>query len=305
MAAFHSPRLCYFLFAVAIGNAAASDSSEGASLRGALASNLAGPRRTQEVQAPNPIDGGGLTIPQNPVWSWGNGDHSRTDWSTGTPLDLLMHGMNGKAYFTRFVVLMIAGFLYWCCIASRYPKLWAPSPTSARLQSENELNATCQASFANCLYSYICSQARAAHTFDATGTCNYWPSLVLMTLCPCPTLFWMNSCTDLNEKLGGRRKDCCSGLIRTFCCSCCVIAQDAESLDMATGARTQCCGVEHAPHLQGMHPGVGMPHQHQMHHMHQVHHMPVHHQQGGFMVQPQASYGYGQGYPMQAYPPQF
>jgi len=207
------------------------------------------------------------------------------------------HLFTTKGYLTRFVSLMIAGFFYWCCIVSKYPKLVGPSMTSARLQSENELNATCQASFVNCLYSYLCSQARAAHTFDAAGVCNYWPSLLLMSLCPCPTLFFMNSCSNLNERLGGRKKDCCTGLICSFCCSCCVIAQDAESLDMATGARTQCCGVEHGPDFHhGMYPGGGMLPQHHMHHGHHGHH-----QHQGFMVNPQAGHGYGQGYPMQQY----
>merc|ERR1719220_2832052 len=119
-----------------------------------------------------------------------------------------------------------------------------------------------------------------------------------MTLCPCLTLYFMNSCSNLNENLGGRKKDCCSGMICAFCCSCCVIAQDAESLDMATGARTKCCGVEQPPDFHsGMYPGGGMPPQHNMHHGHHGHH--GHHQQQGFMVNPQGSYGYGQGYPMQ------
>jgi len=301
----------YILAVVAFAVAAASDdSSQGAALRGVPAADFSEPRRVQEVPGAQPVPGtqpvqgegvvqGGSQQPPFDINNlFPNGNAMNADDS---PLGWLMHGFSAKGYLTRFVVLMIFGFLYWCCIVSKYPKLMGPTPTSARLQNENELNATCQTSFANCLYSWLCSQARAAHTFDSAGVCNYWPSLVLMTLFPCLTLYFMNSCSNLNENLGGRKKDCCSGMICAFCCSCCVIAQDAESLDMATGARTTCCGVERPPDFQqGMYPGGGMPPQHQMRQMyHGQHGHPAHHHHQGFMVNPQGSYGYNQSYSMQ------
>jgi len=310
------------LAVVAISFAAASnDSSQGAALRGASAADSPEPRRVQEVpgtqlaQGAQTVQGNGVVqggVGPQPVQGEGVVPGSSQQPTQDLPFNLdnlfsnghdmsgwLEHAASVKGYVTRFVVLMIFGLLYWCCIVSKYPKLMGPSHTSARLQNENELNATCQTSFANCLYSWLCSQARAAHTFDSAGVCNYWPSLILMTLCPCLTLYFMNSCSNLNENLGGRKKDCCSGLICALCCSCCVIAQDAESLDMATGARTKCCGVEAPP---DMYPGGGMPPQHQMHHMYHGHHgyhMP--HQQQGFMVNPQRSYGQNQSYPIQQY----
>jgi len=153
-------------------------------------------------------------------------------------------GQDWIKFLTPVMGQFLFGILYYCFVASRYPRLYAPSQASARLQQENEVMATSQTSCANCCLAWCCAPARAAHTFDATSTCSYWPSLCLMSLCPCLTLFYVNSCTDINPKLGGQPKGCFMGLLCTFLCSCCVIAQDAESLDAATGASTGCCGVQ-------------------------------------------------------------
>merc|ERR1712008_416387 len=90
--------------------------------------------------------------------------------------------------------------------------------------------ATCKVSGRNCVLAWCCSGPRAAHTFAAVGVMSYWPSLLLMSLVPCCTLWFVNSKSDLNVKLGGERRGLCMGCLCACCCSCCVIAQDAEAL---------------------------------------------------------------------------
>merc|ERR1712146_299829 len=87
-------------------------------------------------------------------------------------------------------------------------------------------------------YSCCCYAARAAHTLNATKTLDYWPALAAMVCCPFCTIFYARSFTDMNVKLGGHEKDCLTGCLCSFFCGCCSIAQDAESLDLATGVKT-------------------------------------------------------------------
>merc|ERR1719337_292085 len=96
----------------------------------------------------------------------------------------------------------------------------------------------------NLFLSWCCTGPRAAHTFYTTIGFNYWAGCFLTSLFPCCTLWYFNSFTDLNERLGGEKRSAVMGLICACCCSCCVIAQDAEALDKITGARTQLCGVD-------------------------------------------------------------
>merc|ERR1712096_400889 len=90
---------------------------------------------------------------------------------------------------------------------------------------------------------FFCPGPRAAHTFHSTGVVGYWPSLIFMSCCPCCTLFAANSITELNVTLGGEKRNCCMSCLCSFFCSCCVIAQDAATLDMITGMETGLIGV--------------------------------------------------------------
>jgi len=153
---------------------------------------------------------------------------------------------SGGTWTTRILVQFLFGVIYYFLIVTKYPKLNGlhPTPEAIKLQSENAVSATLQSSFPNCFYSLCCSGPRAAHTFHSTGVLDYWPGCIAMSLFPCCTLWVVNSFTDLNTKLGGVKDNIFMGLICACCCSCCVIAQDAESLDMITGARTNFCGVD-------------------------------------------------------------
>jgi len=144
------------------------------------------------------------------------------------------------------LVQLLFGVIYYFLIVVKYPKLdhLEPTPEAIKLQSENEVPATLRSSWPNCFFSFFCSGPRAAHTFHSAGVWNFWPGCITMSLCQCCTLWLVNSFTDLNVKLGGERRGLFMGLVMSCCCSCCVIARDAESLDMITGARTNLCGVD-------------------------------------------------------------
>jgi len=170
---------------------------------------------------------------------------------------------SGATLAVRILSQLIFGLCFFCCIVRNYPKLMAPTQASARIQQENEVMALCSTSPQNCCLSLCCSGPRAALTFDRVGLIDYWLGLCLMTLFPCPTIYFMNSCTDLNERLGGQRKNCITGLCCAFFCHCCVIAQDAEALDLATGAQTGFCGVTQPMDMGQYGPQQGMMQQQQ------------------------------------------
>jgi len=145
--------------------------------------------------------------------------------------------------FSIPILQIIFAVVYYCSVVSQYPYWNGPTPMSCQLQSEPAPCATTSTSPTNCCLAWCCPQARAAHTFDRTGTLEYWCGLLAMFLCPFCTLCYANACTDLNPKLGGEPANVIASAACTWCCSCCVIAQDAESLDACTGARTEVCGV--------------------------------------------------------------
>jgi len=160
---------------------------------------------------------------------------------------------HGKAFGRNNLGLMIMeliyGLIYYIFIVTRYPKLDADVKLPAavkEIQQKNEIEACCHTSCPNNCLSWCCIGPRAAHTFHSTGILNYWPSLCLMTFLPRCTLFWANSCTDLNPRLGGEKRSMLKSLFCSCCCTCCVVAQDAEALDLSTGARTGICGVDHS-----------------------------------------------------------
>lgn len=151
---------------------------------------------------------------------------------------------SGSGWTLRILAQLLFGIFYYSLIVSRYPQLKQfPTRMSTKLQMQNEVSAALDTTVSNCLLSWFCSGPRAAHTFHSTGIMNYWVGCCLMTCCPCLTLWIVNSTSGLKEKLGGESRNCCMGCLCAFFCSCCVIAQDAESLDLITGVQTRICEV--------------------------------------------------------------
>jgi len=151
----------------------------------------------------------------------------------------------GVSPFGHMFFEFIFAIIYYFLIVKNYPKLdLEPTEEAKELQKLDAISATLQTSVPNCVFSVCCWGPRAAHTFHSAGLLEYWAGCALMNCFPCCTLYIMNSFTPLNEKLGGEKKDFCTGLLCAFCCWCCVIAQDAESLDLITRQKTGFCGVE-------------------------------------------------------------
>lgn len=153
----------------------------------------------------------------------------------------------------RIVYQLIFGALYYFLVVTKYPypmkePLNMPKKAIA-LQDMDPVSATFEVSLSNCFLSYCCSGPRAAHTFYGTDIAGYWASLICMSIFPCCVLFAANTCTDLNEKLGGQKQNILMAALCSFCCSCCLIAQDAETLDVINGVQTGFCGVTDAPNV--------------------------------------------------------
>jgi len=75
------------------------------------------------------------------------------------------------------------------------------------------------------------------------GILNYWVSLILSIWAPCPLLCAVNSFTELNVKLGGQKQNMCMACLCSMFCSCCLITQDAESLDCMLGVKGSIIGA--------------------------------------------------------------
>mmetsp|Transcript_28415 Transcript_28415/g.49616 ORF Transcript_28415/g.49616 Transcript_28415/m.49616 type:complete len:355 (-) Transcript_28415:43-1107(-) len=155
------------------------------------------------------------------------GDTLRTMHNAG-------QGTNGGRVFLQ----LIFGVIYYFLVVQKFPRP-DPSrhipPAAVELQKQNPLRATSMSTPKVCALSFLCPGPRAAHTYEITGVMNYWLGLCCMSCFPCCTLFTLNKFTDLNARLGGEPMSFCPGLLYACFCSCCLIAQDAESLDIIVG----------------------------------------------------------------------
>lgn len=149
----------------------------------------------------------------------------------------------------RLLMQLLFGIIYYFVVVSKYPAypegLTSENmPEEAKeLQNENEVMSILKVSCSNNFLSFCCTGPRAAHTFHTTDVLNYWVGLLAMTCFPCCTLMWTNAVTDLNEKLGGEKRNILMSCLCACCCACCVVAQDAEALDIVTGSHTGLVGV--------------------------------------------------------------
>jgi len=152
---------------------------------------------------------------------------------------------SGGSSSTRMAIQLLFGVLYYFLIVRKYPELGEKEANEAakELQAKNEVLSLVEVSPRNCVLSCCCTGPRAAQTFSITGAMNYWLGLFAMTCFPCCTLMCVNSCTEMNEKLGGSKRNIVMSCLCALCCSCCVVAQDAEALDLMSGVQTGFFGV--------------------------------------------------------------
>jgi hypothetical protein len=142
----------------------------------------------------------------------------------------------------RIVLVLLVGVIYWCTIVRHYPKLSADVPESKyakRLLKETECEGCGMASNAIGLCSFGCPAPRAAHTYHAAGVMNYWPALCLMTVLEPLMVFYASSFSSLRTDLGGPEKmDKLMGFCCALWCPCCVVAKEAQALDLVMERRT-------------------------------------------------------------------
>lgn len=174
-------------------------------------------------------------------------DEQRFSDNAAPPIMNPLNQNSLKFNFLRIVLQLIVGVFYFYMIVQHYPRLTpngqAP-PEAIRLQKLNPFAAAMEASSKILFCSFCCPGPRAAHTFEITGIFSYWFGLIVGSCFPCCTLLWTNTATDLNVRLGGEQMGFIPGCLSAFFCSCCLIAQDAESLDLLMGVRTGLYGME-------------------------------------------------------------
>jgi len=226
-------------------------------LQGAEAANvLRGKAAAEPTMSPHTLLAAADFIPDPTLGLLGNAEPAAQDAAEPTmgvadatkvrQVPMMMPSVGSGSWLDRILLQLLFGGLYYYLIVSKYPMLDSVKPTTEaiKLQELDELTATFETSIPNCLLSWCCTGPRAAHTFHSAGVLNFWPGCILMSLFPCCMLWWANSCTDLREMLGGAKKNCCLGALSACFCSCCLVAQDAQSLDLITGSETHLCSVE-------------------------------------------------------------
>mmetsp|Transcript_80392 Transcript_80392/g.142193 ORF Transcript_80392/g.142193 Transcript_80392/m.142193 type:complete len:299 (-) Transcript_80392:32-928(-) len=149
-----------------------------------------------------------------------------------------------------FVLQLLFGLVFWRQVVSQYPMLmpnFKPHKEAIKYHHMDPCVACCFQNpwRINCL-GFFCPGAIGAMTFDALGL-SYTIGLLALTFLPCCTMCVANTFTDLNERLGGRKMGYCSAWLCSCFCSFCLIAQNAQALDLITGAATGCCGVYEPP----------------------------------------------------------
>lgn len=211
----------------------------------------AAPRQVAQPWVPTESSQGGSFFhrPGSGFHHPGTGGYETPGWLKPW-LELI--GLNNHCTGWLLLAQAIFAGVYYFTVVKHYPYWHSPTPGSSHLQAMFAPMATMHTSLPNCLLSACCFQAREAHTLSRTMTCDYWFSCIAMFICPFCTICYANTCTDVNSKLGGEPVSMIWSAITTLLCPCCVVAQDAESLDAATGAKTGFCSV--GPGAGGMHP---------------------------------------------------
>ena len=128
----------------------------------------------------------------------------------------------------------IFGVLWYFSIVKGYKKL-TRVPTqvrSAQILEENPLIALRHVGLGNACVSCYCEPSRFALTLDSLGFSQYWCALSFGISCmPFMLCYFMN---PIRKAMGAHNLDCCTVCIYATCCPSCVIAQQAEALDIAT-----------------------------------------------------------------------
>ncbi|CAJ1332756.1 unnamed protein product [Effrenium voratum] len=112
-----------------------------------------------------------------------------------------------------------------------------PDHRSADILEDSPVCICRHVSLPNCMLSFYCEYARNAHTLEKTGMAAYWQGALASLCClPCTLLYFQNG---VRKAMGAGRVDPLAGCVYAFCCPWCLVAQQAEALDTATGQHLQ------------------------------------------------------------------
>eukprot|EP00927_Polykrikos_kofoidii_P079720 TRINITY_DN76530_c0_g1_i1.p1 TRINITY_DN76530_c0_g1~~TRINITY_DN76530_c0_g1_i1.p1 ORF type:complete len:316 (+),score=25.43 TRINITY_DN76530_c0_g1_i1:126-1073(+) len=198
-------------------------------------------------------------------------EHPRDDIG---PLHRSRHRHRGQA---SFLVHLGAALLYYFVVVSRYRSL-KEKPLSGKrfieiksLDQINPLFSLCDVRTDNICLSYYCTNVRAAHTFAKTGACGFWQSWCAMYTCaPCTLCYLQNT---VRKALGMREMGLANNICSSLLCSCCVVAQHAEALDIATNQRwcghsgSDTCATDEDPDVESALLAPGQSRSHQLRHI--------------------------------------
>jgi len=152
---------------------------------------------------------------------------------------------SSKVYnqIVTFIMQLLFGAAFYHTVTTKYPLLVGANDISRNIMSQNAAFRINSNSI--CIQSLCCWPAVLAHVLDRSATCtSYWTALLAAICFPCCTTYWAVNMTDMNEKLGGSKRDCLEALVISCCCPCCEIARAGDALDAATGATTGCFSVQ-------------------------------------------------------------
>jgi len=224
------------------------------------------PYRTPETPMPTPP-------PFAPPWPWPTPPHPPPHpWPTPPPskeqkipdviIDFVLIFLSGAAstphlkYLSPIMNVLIF-VIFWLMVVAKYRPLAAPTELSAQMMNKNavegSLHVCCEAV---CWVSYCCPTVRWAGTLHAANILNFWTVMLIWAVSYAVSICWADfaffqfllycipiAFTDLNEKLGGEKDNCCEACLCTFFCSCCVNVKYALALDYATHQKVGCFNV--------------------------------------------------------------
>jgi len=165
--------------------------------------------------------------------------HGQTGEPDGSWKDFLLSLSNFFIILTPVVVQIMYNVVYYYLEVRKTPVLTGKEDVrhARNVQRMNMLGAMLTANTKNLLNSLFCLPSRAAHTFHSTNVMPYWLGWIASSCClPC-VLCWAHDNQGMHAKLGGKPRGCggkSSCCISACFCPVCMVAKDAEALDMIT-----------------------------------------------------------------------
>jgi len=187
-------------------------------------------------------------------------------------------GRYQKGILGGVLLALIPMLIFACVYKSKVVNQWDEYEEGyiwpwSNMNDEGEFNSgvgDCCTDKPTCLHAFFCPACRAGDTFQSAGIATYWSTIGLFvaaevigniiatlvlnkypnaTFCgPLTTalllgVLFQGKRRELRDKLGGdnENKHCIKDCLCWGFCTCCVIAQEARTLDKAAGVTVECC----------------------------------------------------------------